>query len=147
MALPYLSGHRGQLWGRGFIPQKREEGRLKRPTIILQNIDGSHNRYITSRERDELLNKSPGDVRRITRRKDPRQIYRLIPHPVAKRSMHEASPPSITGRETLINAGVGGRFGETVSRGQINRVRAKVAAFDDGRSKRSPVIVCGLLTV
>jgi len=44
--------------------------------------------------------------------------------------MNEASPPSITSSEMLVNAGMG-------SKGEMRRVRAKVAEFGKGRFRFS----------
>lgn len=114
---------------------------MKRPVIVLQNCDGSHNRYITSRERDFLLNSTPPQAEKPGRKRikpqkgvPTREVYRLFPEIVPLRDMHQASPPSITSREMRINAGIEGTKAQRII------VREKVKAH--GRT-----IVCGLLVV
>lgn len=93
---------------------------MKRPSIKLLNTDKSHNRHLTVRERDILLYSKPPQVKRVSSRRAKTETYQLLPEVISKRSMHEASPPSITSREMRINAGV--------EDGNRAHVRAKLKA-------------------
>lgn len=113
---------------------------MKRPTIKLQNTDKSHNRYLTSRERDELLYSKPAQIIRVSGRRAKTETYRLLPPVIALRDMHEASAPSITKRDMLVNARIEG------NRADREIVREKIKAHDP-RHGRKAIIVCGLLVV
>lgn len=93
---------------------------IKRPSIKLQNIDKSHNRYLTSTERDRLFFSKPAQIVKISSRRAKTETYRLLPPIEGKRDMNEASSPSITKKDMLVNAGV--------ENGNRQYVRAKVKA-------------------
>lgn len=112
---------------------------MRRPSIALQNVDGSHCRYLGPGEAEELERK--GDIRRLAakpmskkkRRRlavdfSRRIVYRLIPHPEPVRSFKEASPPSITRSDMLANVGITPGLGEA-DRNAMRRARIKIAEF------------------
>ena len=73
-------------------------------------------------ELNQLLNSRPPQARKINNRKTPRQVYRLLPAVVALRTLHEASPPSITASDMRANAGLS-------SKGAQRRARIKLKEF------------------
>jgi hypothetical protein len=93
---------------------------MKRPSINLLNLDGSLNRRITVHERNLLLNSKPPQIKRKSTKRAQFETYQLLPQPVAIRDMHEASAPSITKKDMLVNAGL--------KDGNRKHVRAKVKA-------------------
>lgn len=95
---------------------------FRRPNIQLRNTDGSHNRYLTVSELEQLLYSKPPQVKKVRNPKLKRQVYELLPPVIALRSMHEASPPSITCSDMKANVGLS-------SVGAKKRARIKIREF------------------
>ena len=90
---------------------------MRRPTIILQNVDRSHCRYLTESEAAQM--KTSGVVITVVA-KHGKQTLRLKPH--VKPSESKESATCITLADMLANAGMG-------SPSAIFRARVKVKAF------------------
>lgn len=75
---------------------------MRSQNIQLQNEDGSHRQWLCQGEIDRMI--ESGEVRRITRRKDPSPKYRMNPYPQASSSFQSAA--SITPADTRAVAGL-----------------------------------------
>lgn len=75
---------------------------MRKQNIQLQNEDGSHRQWLCQGEIDRLVER--GECRRLTRRKDPKPIYRMNSYPQASSSRETAS--SITPADTRAVAGL-----------------------------------------
>ena len=69
--------------------------------IQLQNVDGSHCQWICAAEAKRM--EEQGEIRRITKRKDPKQKYRY--NPVADPSDSGATQCSVTLRDMQMAVG------------------------------------------
>lgn len=114
---------------------------MRRPTIRLLLSDGTFCQYITPREASDLeargravRQKRGSKKKKNTARGMPSWItYKLLPEPVALRSMHEASPPSITSSDMLANVGITPGLGEA-DPAVIRRAQKKIRLFEPIRN-------------
>jgi hypothetical protein len=91
---------------------------MRKPSAELLHEDGSHFRWITRREANQMIELK--NARRIIRRKSSRLIVRLIAHPAPSES--HASNTGITFREMLANVGIG-------EPGEISAARRKIRNY------------------
>lgn len=80
----------------------------------------------------------PPQIKRHSKLKSKKQVYRLLPAPIGLRDMNEASSCSLTSSDMAKNAGAG-------SRAEVRAARVKVKAYGEfSRTVITPTVAAFL---